>query len=472
MAEQRGMIVPLYQEDEDTKPVLGWPEMVMTPARAIYNMLQPGYDYSNTDQAARDAFDAVGLAPIVGGATIGAFGALPTNAVGAAGAFTRARPDPLKRGTRQRNMFPGVYKDPREIVEAAAAQVAPEDPALKQLFGVTRDDLFEINEQGARKGTTPIEDVVNFKKNPRGAEATVGVKTDRNAQRIRDVIETAREQAPDLYKGMASWYVMDPLFDRFKALTNDPAAAFNRFNTATGVHSPMSDVLTEINRGSAAYHANAIGDLQRYLEMGGKPAGWKAKNYPEMAHVMGHPAHSTSQAPAFGKFLEQGDMSFMQSPKVPAYVAASGVPVRGVPFQTSGAVPDAHWTRAVGLPDTRTGNVDLGSSSKLPEYQSLHGWWKDKVSDPLGIEAVPAQAIAWGAFGPQTGVETAIGAPKLELLAQQIMKTAARTGDDPERVMIDMIQGRRYVGANAAPAPTAIGAFEEGPIYDPNQEIY
>ena len=38
------------------------------------------------------------------------------------------------------------------IAREAAARVAPEHPALKELFGVTRDDLYEISGRGTRKG--------------------------------------------------------------------------------------------------------------------------------------------------------------------------------------------------------------------------------------------------------------------------------------------------------------------------------
>ena len=45
----------------------------------------------------------------------------------------------------QRVAFPGIYKRPDEIAREASEMVAPESPMLKQLFGVTRDDLYELS---------------------------------------------------------------------------------------------------------------------------------------------------------------------------------------------------------------------------------------------------------------------------------------------------------------------------------------
>jgi hypothetical protein len=68
----------------------------------------------------------------------------------------------------ERIAYPGIYSNPRELVQEAASRVAPESPLLKQLFGVTREDLFDISQQGTRAGN--ITDVP-FKTaaNPKGA---------------------------------------------------------------------------------------------------------------------------------------------------------------------------------------------------------------------------------------------------------------------------------------------------------------
>ena len=54
----------------------------------------------------------------------------------------------------QRIEKPGVYQRPDVIAHQAERQVAPEHPALKNLFGVTRGDLFDISQAGRRQATS------------------------------------------------------------------------------------------------------------------------------------------------------------------------------------------------------------------------------------------------------------------------------------------------------------------------------
>ena len=60
------------------------------------------------------------------------------------------------------------------------------------------------------------------------------------------------------------------------------------------------------------------------------------------------------------------------------------------------------------------------------------------------MEAVPAQALLWGAGSGQTGVRTAIGAPKIELLSQQIMDASRRHGVSPETARDLILSGTLY----------------------------
>lgn len=136
----------------------------------------------------------------------------------------------------------------------------------------------------------------------------------------------------------------------------------------------------------------------------------------------------------------------MKSPKVPPYIQASGVPETG--FQTDLPVGDAHWARATGLADVRGDRSSKGvpvvpaRSVTTPEMQTLAPWWRDRVAAPAGLESVPAQALTWGAFSPYTGVSTAIGAPKLEILSTQIGKLASRLGVSPETARDMIITGK------------------------------
>jgi hypothetical protein len=342
----------------------------------------------------------------------------------------------------KRNAFPGVYGDPRQVIADAAAKVGPEDPLMQRLFGVSRADLSDLSlsRQGNELGVLPGE-----KQNPQGAASARDVMTPQNEQRLIDVLGEARK-APGLYQGMTGWYAMDPLFQHFvKEFGPDEAIArYKQFNTLSGMASPGSDVGSEIARGSTANALHTQGRFNDFVRYGGGVEDSGSSGRPaDMADLPGHVYHR-SQALPMQQYLESGEMQ-MKSPKVPMYIAASGVPETG--FQTSTPVGDAHWARAVGLADTRNmrtlkgQEIVPGSSVSTPEMQTLAPWWRDRVAGPAGLESVPAQALAWGAFSPQTGVKSAIGAPKLEILSTQIGKLADRLGISPEEARDRVVRG-------------------------------
>jgi hypothetical protein len=92
---------------------------------------------------------------------------------------------------------------------------------------------------------------------------------------------------------------------------------------------------------------------------------------------------------------------------------ASGVPETG--FQTRLPVPDAHFTRGVGMADVRQ-SAKPGVSMKTPSPG------RSLVSRagglPLGIEAVPAQARQWVCSACRPASTPKVGAGKPELLSQ------------------------------------------------------
>lgn len=93
--------------------------MVETAVETIPNMLRPGYDYSNTQQAAQDSFDAAGLVAVGGspfalargGSSVGMFGGKlmpkPSN-VDLSGEISAAR----QEISRLENLFAKVRKQP------------------------------------------------------------------------------------------------------------------------------------------------------------------------------------------------------------------------------------------------------------------------------------------------------------------------------------------------------------------------
>lgn len=296
-----------------------------------------------------------------------------------------------------------------------------------------------------------------------GSEAAANVATKANAKRLVSLLDAGREHAPRLTEGMKGWYVMDPLYHKFVAELGpeEGKAAFMRFNTMTGMASPGSDVLTEINRGTTADMLAAQGKFDLFSKFGGQPELHRSKFPREAQSLIGHPYHSTSQAGPMRQYLESGSMQ-MQSPKVPTYIESSSVPDTG--FQTTTPVGDAHWARGVGLADTRGNATRKGkpvipaASVTNPEIKLLGPWYRDEVARKAGYEAVPAQAIQWGLLGPQTGVDTALGAPKLELLAQQIAKTASRQGITPEEALSRLIRKKGQAGQADTAALAAIAA--------------
>lgn len=347
-------------------------------------------------------------------------------------------------GSPERVSFPGIYKRPDALV--AGARVAPEDPLLKQLFNVTRDDLYEISQQGRRQGNITERPFV-APPGAKGARHAEQVMTPKNEQRILDIISEA-EKRPDLYKGMASWYTMDPAYEQFVRLYGKERAPleYDRFNTLTGMASPGSEVLSELNRGTAANWLDKQGRFADFLRHGGGMTNDRPK---DMEAILGHPYHRTAQGIPMEKYLRGGEVD-MGSAKVPSYITASGVPQTG--FQTAWPVGDAHWSRLVGLPDVRGArtskgkDVVPGASASVPEMVSLGPWWQQKIAREAGLESVPAQAVVWGAGSNATGVTSPIGAPKLELLASQIGKTAKRLGVTPEQARDMVLTGRAHAG--------------------------
>lgn len=344
----------------------------------------------------------------------------------------------------KRNAFPGVYNDPRQVIADATAKVGPEDPLMRQLFGVSRGDLSELalSRQGNELGILP-----GAKANPQGAAAARDVMTPANEQRLIDVLGEARK-SPGLYQGMTGWYAMDPLYQQFVKQYGPELARekYMQFNALTGMASPGSDVGTEIARGTSANWLHNEGRFQDFIKYGGGLEGGESHSRPvDMADLPGHVYHRTAQAIPMQQYLDSGSLQ-MKSPKVPMYIQASGVPETG--FQTETPVGDAHWARGVGLADTRgtrtSKGVEIvpGSSVSTPEMQTLAPWWRHRIAGAAGLESVPAQALAWGAFSPYTGVKSAIGAPKLEILSTQIGKLAKRLGISPETARDLVVSGK------------------------------
>jgi hypothetical protein len=341
----------------------------------------------------------------------------------------------------QRVAFPGVYKDPRVLAEEAAANVAPEHPALKKLFGVTREDLYDIGQQGTRQGNA--EPQFWQPEKGRGSYAANAIMTPQNAQRMVDAL-TEAERYPQLTHGMDAWYVMDPAFQQMVKLVGREQAIkdYTRFNMTTAPFSAGSNVMTELNRGTAANMYAARGDYPTFVKYGGVEEKARGPDFPpELADVKGHAYHGIQSDPV-ARFLATGQHGYAPNTvKIPAYSLASGVPETG--FQTRWPVADAHIARSSGMADVRR-SKDFADYMGGTEYRGFGPWYRENVAAPVGIEAVPAQARQWGLYAPQTNVDTPVGAPKLELLSQSIWERAQRLGIDPYKLRDDVLTGKDH----------------------------
>jgi hypothetical protein len=338
---------------------------------------------------------------------------------------------------------PGIYKRPDVIAAEAAARVEPEHPALKELFGVTRRDLYDISQQGRRQGN--IEPELWQPKRP-GApnEAALAVMNPANEQRILDTLAEARKY-PGLEQGMVPWYVMDPMYQRMVKLVGPERAAkeYMDFNMSMTPFSAGSSVPSEINRGTAANMMRKRGEYDIFKQYGGIAVPKRGADYPEVLRdvkgMMGH----LNQANPVERYVQTGKHGYGQDQvKINLYSGASGVPETG--FQTIGAVPDAHFTRAIGVPDARKIPEGFNEYMGGTEYRQIGPWYRQKIADPLGIEAVPAQALMWGTYGPQTGVKTKIGAGKLELMSKQMWERAQKLGIDPREFRDQVLRGEQH----------------------------
>ena len=345
----------------------------------------------------------------------------------------------------QAQHYPGIYDAPHDIMQRV--DPSAEDPAMHQLFGLHRKDLHDA--AVGRDDVAP-DSIPGVQTGPRarGAAAAKSVTTDANAARLRGIISAFKNAHPDAYHGMVGWYEMQPLHDKILSILKDPQLAsrtFDKLNTMMGMASPGSDVETEINRGTAAHMLAERGEFDKFHRYGGDPTSKGAtQNAPELGNVRGHPYHSTAQAGPMRRYVDTGVGA--QAPKTSMYIRASDAPNRpGSQYQNKVLVGDSHFSRGVGLADTRT-SADPHGSISGSELADIHPWYHENVAKPLGIPSTSAQAAQWGALASETGVETAVGAPKLELFSKAVAKAAKRAGVTPEVMLERIIRGTAHAG--------------------------
>lgn len=464
---ERGTFLPSYSK----KSGLTAPEFMYQAAKAF---VAPGVAAQGGSVSAEDAAN-VAANVMGGGLATSAIRPVEGTIAGMA-ADGGGRGKGLRSTIRgaQRKAFPGIYKDPSVAAREAEAMVAPESPNLGRLFGVSRADLAKAAETpGTAPGVIP-----GAAARPKGAASVDPVMQPANTRRLINMLQATQEQAPNLATGMKGWYMMDPAYNRLVDLVGDQEAQrlYSRFNALTSMASPSSDVVTELRRGTAANKLAEEGRFNEFMQYGGMPLEQRqAMGLPQdMLDFPSHAYHKTAQAPAMEKYLETGAPQ-LKSPKVPLYLQASQASRIG--RQSDIPVGDAHFSRGVGLADTRDmltvkGQPKIpGASVSTSELQALAPWWRD-ISQQAGLEAVPGQATLWGAYAPQTGVETAIGAPKLEILSDLIAKTAQRLNIPMEKARDMVLMGQAQAG-RADPymlGGLAVGSAAGAELYRRNKE--
>jgi hypothetical protein len=220
-----------------------------------------------------------------------------------------------------------------------------------------------------------------------------------------------------------------------------------------------SNVMAEINRGTAANMMAERGQYPKFQKYGGIAADERGRGFPAaMRDVIAHAYHGVQSEPV-ARWLATGSHGYdKDAQKILTYHLASGVPETG--FQTTWPVLDSHVARSAGAADVRT-MQDYAENMKGPEYRSYGPYYRKNIAEPLGLQAVPAQGLQWGTFAHLTGVDTPIGAPKLELLAQRIWERAQKLGIDPKKLRDDVLTGKAHATwlTGAIASPLAMGAL-------------
>jgi hypothetical protein len=344
-------------------------------------------------------------------------------------------PDATVKDAKQ-SKFPGIYDDPKEIMERLGPG-QPESPHLKEIFGKSREDLHD--DAVARGDVEPKTPIPGIAPKGKGSAHANDVTTPENAERIRNIINSYKEHDPSGYHGMVGWYEMGAMHDSIKKILggNEKLAdkVYHNLNSFTSYASPMSSVGPEITRGTAAATMAAEGNFKKFAEQGGlpqdkAPSALKAKNF-ELGNE-GHAMHSNAHAGAMSRFNDTGQEA--NAVKTGTYRRSGDAPARGnSDYQNTVPVGDSHWSRGVGLADVRASKAFEGSAEG-PEMKVLAPWYHDEVArhPDVNLPSTSAQAVQWGALSKETGVNSPIGAPKLEIWADKIAEAAKREGIAPK----------------------------------------
>lgn len=363
--------------------------------------------------------------------------------------------DLVRRGSQtvrnpQRNANPGIYKSPEELLADYQAQYVPESPLLKEIYGTTRAELAAIAQ--SRKGNE-AGIIRGEKGRSRPPQHVLDANTKENAQRINEAINYARRADPGSLDGGIGWYVMDPEYLQFvdQFGQEEGHKRFMRQVWLSSLESPGTAVPYEYRRGTAANMMLEQGRFDEWVAKGGLSA--KVRGVEGLEAVPGRIGGKqiAKQQRRVAQMIEDGasmpEIAATISHKVGPYGHAQGVPETG--FQTDLTVGDAHHVRNTGLADTRpasaSGKKDVEISIAPSELKAQRDWSRGASAD-VGLEPTSWQGTNWTLFGPQTGVKTPLGAPRLELQAIEIGRAAKRLGVSPREAAALIRAGKAHAG--------------------------
>lgn len=348
----------------------------------------------------------------------------------------------------QRIMYPGIYKDPNDLVTDALRRFVPDpgkDGLMYRLFGHTRDSLDELS-QGNRRFDSFRPTLGPASEQPftppaggTGADVSDRVLTRRNANRLQEAIDAGLRN-PQI-RNTRSWYEMSPLWDHADTLGVPDTGPFSKraLNTRMGVMSPSAAPPVEVERGFLANYLAHEGRTEDFVRLGGVPLEERGDWFPpDMMDMTSHLRHRRAHVPNLLDFETTGRL-WSPKHKVPTYVGATD-PVWP---NASRPIADAHLTRFSGYPDVRTSNTQATLKKELSnsEYSDFFPWFDKAVASPLDLRPRDAQALMWNLGGPQTGVRY-IGPMKLEMISNFMGQSADRLGVSPEHARDMLLTGK------------------------------
>ena len=324
-----------------------------------------------------------------------------------------------------RKAFPGIYDDPRAIVEDSARMVAPENPLMNELFGVTRSDLDALTR--AKQGSSSV-DVPVYEPTARAAQHVSQIMTPANTRRVQSILDIASQNPR--FAGSYGWYESQPLLQKYVDMfgQDEGTRRFKQHHGLGAALSPSTDVNTEIRRMSIANQLMESGRLGEFIDKSAIPGG------------AGHAYHKTAHVAGIQNLINRGvpfPEALQQAPKVRNYYYSR------TGENTINPTIDAHMVRQIGLADVRP-KPNYGSIGAEENF-GVKNWFNKDVTNPLGMEGSPGQSLLWNAAGSKSGVETALGAPYLELLTTSIQRQAARSGKSPQTVLDEFLAGTGHL---------------------------